>query len=79
MERNQKRQGKSPLPPLEVVSQVRSWFDRLTTNGPQQYKNQLLRFSSWACRRRPTVNCDMAASFPSLADERFPGGQRRYT
>ena len=37
----------SPIPsPLETVSQVRSWFDKLTTNGQGHIKNQLLIRSS---------------------------------
>jgi len=30
-----------PLP-WETVSQVRSWFDKLTTHGPRHFKNQLV-------------------------------------
>jgi hypothetical protein len=41
----QKVQSSPPLPG-ERVSQVRSWFDRLTTNGQRHLRNQLLSRSS---------------------------------
>ena len=34
--------GRFNPPPPETVSRVRSWFDKLTTNGPRCIRNQYL-------------------------------------